>query len=161
MNQQDFTTETAAPEQVTPEQARAALESAPVVPNSDRDRLVHAWATAGFGALVGIFVGVSQAIPRNSGAQHWIYAGYAALLLGLALWQSKKARTFPRHSTITSYIGLAGTMVLAMLAIMGLGMWENYTGEVVSISPLWYPLGALVVAAPMLIAGWVIAKRRA
>ena len=74
---------------MTPEQDRAALESTPRPAGSERDRRVHGLATAGFGAIVGAYVGITQALPRDNGAVSLITAGYVGLLIALAFWQKR------------------------------------------------------------------------
>lgn len=150
------------PAPMSPEQARAALAEARLnLPDADRDRRIHALATAGFGALVGVYVALTQALPDDSSARGFMTAGYVGLLIGLALWQTRGARTVPRHSKVTSWIGLAGTFVMMMASTITLNLLETRSGQVTSLSPLWYVLAAVVVAVPMLVAGGLIAKRRA
>lgn len=138
---------------MTPEQDRAALESTPRPAGSERDRRVHGLATAGFGAIVGAYVGITQALPRDNGAVSLITAGYVGLLIALAFWQKRAARTVPRHANLIGYVGLAGTLCLAFVGVVGLNILENVTGERATVAPLWYLLAAVAIAAPMLIAG--------
>ncbi|HOA67431.1 MAG TPA: hypothetical protein PKL25_10235, partial [Phycicoccus elongatus] len=114
---------------MTPEQDRAALESTPRPAGSERDRRVHGLATAGFGAIVGAYVGITQALPRDNGAVSLITAGYVGLLIALAFWQKRAARTVPRHANLIGYVGLAGTLCLAFVGVVGLTILENVTGE--------------------------------
>ena len=160
MNQQDLTPEQRAPEQMTPEQARAALESTPTLGNTARDRRIHGLATAAFGALIGGYVGLYQGLPDDHGARSGMTGVYIFLLFALAAWQAKNIKSWPRHSKITSYLGLAGTVVLAGIGTLGLNVLETRTGVRADISPVWYVAAALGIAAPMLTAGRLIAKRK-
>jgi hypothetical protein len=155
MNQQDLT-----PGQMTPEQARAALESTPTLGNTARDRRIHGLATAAFGALVGGYVGLYQALPEGNSARNVITAFYVLLLFGLAAWQTKNIRLWPRHSKVTGYVALGCTVMLAGIGTMALNFLESRTGVRAEVSPLWYAVAAIVIAAPMLVAGWIIANRR-
>ena len=79
MNQQDLNRD-----QMTPDQARATLDSAPRLDDTGHDRRIHGWATAAFGALVGGYVGLYQALPEGNSARNVITAFYVLLLFGLA-----------------------------------------------------------------------------
>lgn len=160
MNQQDLTPEQRAPEQMTPEQARAALESTPTLGNTARDRRIHGLATAAFGALIGGYVGLYQGLPDDHGARSGMTGVYIFLLFALAAWQTKNIRLWPRHSKVTGYVALGCTVMLAGIGTMALNFLESRTGVRAEVSPLWYAVAAIVIAAPMLVAGWIIANRR-
>lgn len=146
---------------MTSEQARATLEQAQrTALATPHDRKVHGWATAGFGTLVGGYVGLYQFLPAG-GLRSFVTVAYVALLIALAGWQTKAIRSWPRHSKVTGYVGLAATLVLAGIGTMGLNLLESRTGTRVDISALWYAVAAIVIAAPMLVAGWIIGHRRA
>ena len=155
MNQQDLNRD-----QMTPDQARATLDSAPRLDDTGHDRRIHGWATAAFGALVGGYVGLYQALPEGNSARNVIPAFYVVLRFGLAAWQTKNIRLWPRHSKVTGYVALGCTVMLAGIGTMALNFLESRTGVRAEVSPLWYAVAAIVIAGPMLVAGWIIANRR-
>ena len=50
--------------------------------------------------------------------------------------------------------------MLAGIGTMALNFLESRTGVRAEVSPLWYAVAAIVIAGPMLVAGWIIANRR-
>lgn len=143
------------PTQPTDEEARAALRQAELnAVREPHDARVHALATAGFGVAVGLFVALSEIV----GESRWsilVWALYLFALAGLATWQTVAARSAPRHSKVTGYAAMAVTLLLAMIGIAVLNAWGHD-----ATPSLWLAgLVALVVAAPMLVAGWLIGRR--
>lgn len=140
----------------TPDEARAALESVTTTSvGTDRDRQVHGLATAAFGAAVGIFVALTKALPSDLSLAKALPSLYVVALIGLAGWQARAARSTPRHARAIGYAGLGGTLVFAFLGIAGL----NILGHDVNPAPVWFFVAAIAIAAPMLVAGWLIARR--
>jgi cytochrome bd-type quinol oxidase subunit 2 len=140
-------------EMFTPDQAQDQLDRARNTRLATaRDRQVHAVATAAFGVIVGVYVAIGRAVDGTGWAESLLLSGYALLLMVLAFWQTRAARTVPRHARRTGHIGLAGTVVLMLAAITWLNVRQS--GDPGRPEHWWVlVLTALVVALPMLIAG--------
>lgn len=146
-------------------QARAALAKASATDlATDRDRRIHGWATAGFGLAVGTYVALNPVAQQFSWLRWTLLPVYVATLMVLATWQSRAARTVPRHSRIIGYAGLAGTGVLTLAAIIWLNVRQadNRTAGLPDELDAWwvYAAAGLVAALPMLVAGYLIHRGR-
>ncbi len=146
---------------ITPQQARKQLAEAEAA--TDRragDRRVHALATAGFGVLVGGYLAVSR-LAQDTSWQTPAITLYILLLVALATWQTRGASTWPRYARRTSWVGLAGTMVLFMGMVMAFNVREAQQ-ELDGVAPTenvaLLVLAGLVVALPAVVAGVVIAR---
>ena len=147
------------PTSLTPDQALERLERARSGGVSDAGaRRIHGVATAGFGLVIGAFFALQTGLDETS----WepvVIAGYIVILLGLAVWQSRAARVMPRHGRLTSWIGLGATVVLMLGAVMAANIRQagREDGGITTGEPLWLLLfGAIVIAAPMVVAGILI-----
>ena len=148
-----------------PTRARAALEQAATTRvGTDRDRRIHALATAGFGLAVGAYVSLNPPADRHTWFGGVLFALYVATLFALAAWQRHAARTVPRHSRMVGYAGLAAMGVLALGSIMWLNVrqGDNRTAGLPDQLEAWwvYVLVRVVIALPMLVAGHVIQRSR-
>ncbi len=146
---------------MNPQQANDRLRDAQRVRlASGRDRTVHAVATAGFGVLVGAFVVMDRIVEAGSPANGVIVGGYVVLLLALAAWQARTARTTPRHSRRIGHFGLAGTVVLMLAGIMTLN-WRQSAAPAGTAEHWWVLLlVGVAIAFPMLLAGHLIHRRK-
>ena len=143
----------------TPETAREQLGAGGPTLTSTHDRWVHALATAGFGLAVGLLVSLQQ-VYRDTAGETVVYALYALVLIALAVWQTRAARTVPLHSKRIGRWALGATVVLAFAGIAVLGARSGqaeFEGQVGWTEHWWVlALTTLVVAAPMLVAGHLI-----
>jgi len=140
------------PNDVTPQEAREQLAAAEAA--TDRragDRRVHALATAGFGLVIGAYLAVSRLVEDTS-AETLVVVCYVLLLLGLAGWQTREARTWPRRARRTSYVGLGVTVVLFLGAVIAFNVVDAQQEVPLLV------LAGLVVAAPMLVAAALIER---
>jgi len=141
---------------MSPDEARAALEQASrtsaVAP---RDRTVYAVGTALFGVVLGAFVPLTRALDLDNGPSY-LTAIYVVLAIAIATWQTRAARSVPRGAKRVGYVGLALTVVISLVCIM-IANWREQTTPT---SAGLLVLMGVVIALPMLVAGWVIARRR-
>lgn len=138
-----------------PDEARRRLVSAGATRlASPHDRRVHGYATMAVGAVVGLYIAAQEALDGVAVWDDVTTGGYVVLLLGLAAWQSRAARTIPRNARTTGRVGLAATVVLTFVAIFVMNAW----GHTVPVAAGWLVLVAVGVAAPMLVAGWLIVR---
>jgi len=141
---------------MSPDEARAALEQASrtsaVAP---RDRTVYAVGTALFGVVLGAFVPLTRALDLDNGPSY-LTAIYVVLAIAVATWQTRTARSVPRGAKRVGYVGLALTVVISLVCIM-IANWREQTTPT---SAGLLVLMGVVIALPMLVAGWVIARRR-
>lgn len=141
----------------TADEARAALTAAESTSLADRrDGWVHALATAGFGLLIGGYVGLGR-LDRADGTGPVSLSVYVALLVGLAVWQARASVTLPRGARRACWLGIAGTVVLMAAA----QMWLNWREQSTASSPLLLTVVSLVIALPMLAAAAAIWRRGA
>ena len=142
--------------QVTPEQAREQLAaSRPRALGSPRDRRIHAMGTAALGLAIGLFM-ASRNLVSETGLAVVAVVFFIAWMAGLA-WVERVARTVPRGARRWSRLGIAGSFVLALAAVLP---WLNLQAQT---EPNTWPmvlLGALVTAVPSLLAAAVIAGGR-
>lgn len=139
---------------LTAQQASERLDRADAAPlATDRDRSVHGWATAGVGIAVGLNVvlqDIAEAHPPWKGVT---LAVYLVVLVGLAAWQTRAARTVPRHSRRLCWIGLSLTVVLMMASLAMLNVSSP------AVPGFWLRAAlAVLIALPMLVAGWLIRR---
>ena len=141
---------------MTPDEARAALEQASrtsaVAP---RDRTIYAVGTALFGVVLGAFVPLTRALDLDNGPSY-LTAIYIVLAIAIATWQTRAARSVPRGAKRVGYIGLGLTVVVSLAWTMAF----NWREQTIATSPGLLVLMGVVIALPMLVAGWVIARRR-
>jgi hypothetical protein len=138
---------------VDADQARDQLQRAAALEiDSTRDREVYGVATMVFGAVIGIYMAVQEALDGKDPWDDLTTVGYAVLLVGLAWWQTRTVRTVPRNARTTGRVGAVATLVLAMAAVMGMNAW----GHTVRVPPAVLVLVAAVIASPMLVAGQLI-----
>lgn len=145
---------------ITPQQAREQLAEAETTTDRSDDRRVHALATAGFGIAIGAYLALSR-LAEETSWEFVLIGFYVVVLLGLARWQTRSARTWPRHARRTSRIGLAGTFVLFLAAIIGFNVVEaqQEADGLVPTDNIALLAGAgLVVALPLLVAALVIRR---
>ncbi len=121
-------------------------------------RRVHAFATAAFGIVIGAFFALHTGLDETSW-EPTIIVGYVAILLGLAAWQSRAARVMPRHGRRMSWIGLGCTAILMISAVLAANVRQagREADGITAGEPLWLLVViALVIAAPMVVAGILI-----
>ncbi|GIL35458.1 hypothetical protein PDTK01_15340 [Phycicoccus sp. DTK01] len=140
---------------ITPQQARERLAHAEAATGRrDAERRVHAWATAGFGAVMGAYLSLSRATDDTPLEQPLLVA-YVLAVAGLATWQTRASRAWPRHARRAGRIGLGTTFGLFLVAVIGLNIREaeqKMDGLAPSENPWLLALAGVVVAAPMLLA---------
>lgn len=145
--------------------ARAALDHAAGAHlGTDRDRRVHALATAGFGIAMGVFVAASRVTEGTGPGAGVLAALYVGALVALAGWQKRAAGTVPRNSRATGYVGLGATLATMCAAIIWLNVRQGDTrraGLPDQVDSWWtYLCAALLTALPMLVAGLLIDRQR-
>lgn len=142
-------------ENTTADEARRQLDAADTTQlGSTRDRQVHGYATMATGTLIGAYVAVQEALDGVAVWDDVSTAGYVVLVLWLAGWQARAARTVPRNARTIARTGLAATAVLTLVAIFVLNAW----GHSVPVAAGYLVLVAVVLAAPMLAAGVLIVR---
>lgn len=137
--------------EITPDQASDTLRETATLDNA-RDRRVHGIGTAATGVVFAAYL----VLHRWADASTWddvITACYVLILLGVAAWQTRAARTVPRNARRIGYVGL-GLSIVAFVPVLGWLNWLDHTGDphtfaVVAIASL--------VAVPAVAAGVVIA----
>jgi hypothetical protein len=143
---------------ITPEQARERLTAAQMqrpLP-SPRDRKVHAIGTAAFGVGIGLFM-AAQNMLSGPGGEVLRTALFFAVYLGVAVWVERATRTVPRRVRLWSRLGIAGSMVLALVAVLP---WLNLHAQSEPNTWTMVFVGTLVAGAPSLLAAAVIARGR-
>lgn len=156
------------PASVTPTsavQARAALAHASGASlGTDRDRHVHALATAGFGVAMGVFVVASRVTESSGRGSGVLTALYLGALVALAGWQKRAAGTVPRNGRRIGYVGLGATLAMMWVAIIWLNVRQGdarRAGLPDQVDSWWvYACAALLTALPMLLAGLLIDRQR-
>lgn len=135
-------------------EARRALEEAQArTIDSPRDRTIHGVATAGFGILLAVFVTWFRS-PDGPGLALVVYV---VLLVALALWQTRAARTVPLASRRIGYIGLALTVIITLPVTI----WRNAVeGSGGSFPLALQVIAALLIALPTAVAGGLIIRGR-
>lgn len=136
---------------ISPRQAGETLRGAATLDNS-HDRRIHGMATAAAGVVLAAYVVLGRLVEVSP----WddvVVAGYVLVLLALATWQARVARTVPRNARTVGYLGLGGA-ILAIIPVLGWLNWLEHVGDpgvlvVVAISSL--------VAVPPGVAGFVVA----
>ena len=146
-------------------QARAALAEADRTElSTDRDRRVHAFATAGFGVGMGLFVGAHRVVDGHPWGETGLLVLYVATLGVMAFLQKRAARTVPRNARRTGHIGLGASVAAMWAAIIWLNIRQGdvrRAGLPDQVDSWWvYACAALVTALPMLVAGRVIDRQR-
>jgi len=111
--------------------------------------------TALFGVVLGAFVPLTRALDMDNGPSY-LTAIYVVLAIAIATWQTRAARSVPRGAKRVGYVGLALTVVISLVCIM-IANWREQTTPT---SAGLLVLMGVVIALPMLVAGWVIARRR-
>lgn len=137
----------------TPEQAReqlAAIQSR--ILDTNRDRAVHAGATAAFGGISAFYM-AAQSLALGWLGHTVLSAGFLAAWLLTVWWIEHAARTVPRRAKVWSRGGILGSFVLALTVVLP---WLNYPAQSASNSWLIVAAGAAVAAAPALVAAAVI-----
>lgn len=141
----------------TPAEAQAALHAARATrPGTGHDRRVYALGTALFGLLLGLYLAVVSAWDPHGARGYVMIACYAGLQCGIALWQKRAARTVPRGAKRLGYRGLVLSGVAALVGIM-------VSNAVADGGPISIPVSATVgvlAALPLVLAGWLIDRRR-
>ena len=146
---------------ITPQQAREQLaEAEAATERRAGDRPVHAMATAGFGLVIGTYLALSRVVADTSW-ESVVIGSYVLLLVTLAGWQGRAARTWPRHARRLSWIGLRGTVVLFLAAVVGSNVVRAHQESDATVSGgavLALLAAGLVVALPMLVAALLIRR---
>ena len=145
--------------------ARAALAQASDASlGTDRDRRVHALATAGFGVLMGAFVVASRVAESTGRGSGVLTALYLGALVALAGWQKRAAGTIPRNGRVIGYVGLGATLAMTWISIIWLNVRQGDARRAGLPDQVdsWevYVCAALLTALPMLVAGLLIDRRR-
>ena len=139
-----------------PAEARRALATAASTTLAGRrDRRVHALATAGFGLLIGCYVGLGR-LYREDGTGALSLVVYFVLLGALAVWQTRASATLPRGARRACWMGVAGTIAVMAVA----QMWLNWREQATGSGPLLLALVSLGIALPMLLAAATVLRRR-
>ena len=141
---------------ISPRQAGEALRGAATLDNP-HDRRVHGMATAATGMVLAAYVVLGRLLEVSPWDDVAV-AGYVLVLLALATWQARVARTVPRNARTVGYLGLGGA-ILVIIPVLG---WLNWL-DATSVDP-----GVLVVvghqlagrSAPGLSTGAVVATAR-
>lgn len=145
MNSENFTSGTVD----RTEAARLLAEAegrAPV--SSGRDVRVYAC----FAAAIALVMGIGTIAIMLS---NWAMIPYVAALFSLIVWQRRAIGASPRGSGRTYVWGVAGSGVMVLVVVTTLHVIRTTIG----ITPWWYLLGAVLVAAPGLVAAGLIARR--
>jgi hypothetical protein len=110
---------------------------------------------------MGAYLAVSRLV-EDTAWEALVIAFYVLLLLGLAGWQARAARTWPRRTRRTSWVGLGATVVLFLGAVIAFNVadaQQEAGSTVPSDNAALLVLAGLVVAAPMLAAAVLIDRR--
>lgn len=140
---------------MTPEQAQAQLAQSRKPLTSARDRMIHATGTAVGGLTFGLFAATRNITPGTESIV--VPTVVVAFLLALAIWVARAARTVPRRARLWSRLGVASSLAVAVVLVLP---WLNLQAQA---QPNTWPMalvGALVVAAPSLVAAAVVAGSR-
>ncbi|SOD97481.1 hypothetical protein [Blastococcus haudaquaticus] len=141
---------------LTPEQAREQL--AAVGGRSlhlARDRRIHATGTAVFGLTAAVHMTTQNVV--TGAAQVVLSCVVLAIFVAEAVVVERAARTVPLRARFWSRTGIGASFVLALGVVLP---WLNLQAQT---SPNTVPMvlgGAVLVAAPSLLAAVVIARRR-
>lgn len=133
-------------------QATRMLAEAEGRPPLSPDHDVHVYA--GFAAIIALVMGVGTIAIMFS---NWALIPYVLALFGVIFWQRRAIGASPRGSGRTYIWGVAGSGVMVLVVVTSLHVIRTTIG----LTPWWYLLGALVVAAPGLVAAALIARRGA
>ncbi|RAX18166.1 hypothetical protein DC347_05510 [Pseudarthrobacter sp. AG30] len=137
----------------TPEQACEQLSAVQARSiTSERDRSVHALATAVFGATTAFYM-ASQNILAGGMAHAVKTVAFIALWLLVAWWIERAAKTVPRRARLWSRTGIAGSFVLSLIAVLP---WLNHASQSADNTWPMVALGAVLAAAPALVAAAAI-----
>ena len=140
----------------TPEQARTQLavsRTSALAPH--RDRTVHALATVVFGLVVGLYLSARNVVDGAGSVVASVL--FFGCWLTAALWVERSTSTVPRRARLWSRLGLAGSVLVALLAVLP---WLNLQAQ---DEPNTWPMvmaGALVVALPSVLAAAAIGRAR-
>lgn len=142
---------------LTPERAREQLAVDRERPlHSAADRRVHAIAVGGFGAAMGLLFATQNMFSGGTSS----LVRYGVFLVGyltLEFWVERTVRTVPRRVRLWRYCGIGASLPVALFAVLP---WLNFEAQ---RAPNTWPMvlaGALVIAAPSLLAATVIARGR-
>lgn len=139
--------------QLTPEQAREQLLTSQTRSmRSTRDRKIHAFGTAVFGLTLGVYM-ASQNVRSDIAASLLFFAIWG----GAAFWVERTTRTVPRRTKLWSRLGIGTSMVVALVAVLP---WLNLQAQTEANTWSMVLVGALVAAAPSLVAAAIIARGR-
>lgn len=142
--------------QITPEQAREQLVTSQSRSlSSTGDRRVHAAGTAAFGLTLGVFMAARNVVTGTSGVVANVL--FLAVWLGAAFWVQRATRTVPRRTKLWSRLGVGASLVVALVVVVP---WLNLQAQT---EPNTWPMvlvGALLAAAPSLVAAAVITRGR-
>ena len=109
---------------------------------------------------MGVFVGAYRLADGHSTLGGALAGFYVLAVFGLAAWQKHAARTVPRNSRITGYVGMAGSVVLMLASIIWLNVRQggNRTAGLPDQVDAWwvYAVAAVLTALPLLAAGHII-----
>ena len=140
----------------TPEQARTQLAASRAASlGSDGDRTVHALATVAFGLVVGLYLSARNVVDGAGSVVASVL--FFGCWLTAALWVERSTSTVPRRAKLWSRLGLAGSMLVALLAVLP---WLNLQAQ---DEPNTWPMvlaGALVATLPSALAAAAIARAR-
>ena len=125
----------------------AEAEGRPPV-SSTRDARVYAW----FAAVISVLMGFGTIAIMVS---NWVMVPYVLLLFAVIFWQRRAIGASPRGSSRTYLWGVAGSGVMVLVVVTGL----NVIRTTIGLTTWWYLLGAVLVAAPGLVAAGLIARR--
>ena len=137
---------------ITPREATDALQETTTLDNP-RDRRVHGIGTAAAGVVFAVYL-VLHRLTDGSSWEDLLTVAYVVVLVGVAAWQTRAARTVPLNARRIGYVGLA-LSIAAIIPVLGWVNWREHTGDphllvVVAIASL--------VALPAVVAGVVIAR---
>jgi hypothetical protein len=146
----------AAPTPPNAEQARAQLATDHPPLTGPRDRRVHAITTATLGTAVGALMAIQNLLVGPGGTALRAF-GYLVIVGGALVWAERAARTVPRHAKLASRLGLGGSLVVGLTAVLP---WLNLSAQSRPNTLTMAIIGAAAIALPSWAAAGHIARTR-
>jgi hypothetical protein len=138
-------------------------EQAPAQPDGQRrrltdqrDRRVHALATALLGAVLGVVMASQNILAGPSGTALRTF-GYLAVVAGALAWTERAADTVPRHAKLASRVGLGTSLVVGLTSVLP---WLNLSAQTRPNTLAMAAVGAAAIALPSWLAAATIAWPR-
>ena len=137
-------------------QARAQLSTTHPQLTGPRDRRVHAITTATLGTAVGAVMAI-QNLLVGPGGTALRALGYFVIVGGALMWAERAARTVPRHAKLASRVGVGGSLVVGLTAVLP---WLNLSAQTRPNTLTMAFGGAAAIALPSWVAAGYIARSR-